>query len=546
MSSMSSLGAAISGLRMNQIGLQVTGQNISNVNTKGYTRQRINLSDSFYNKIGNSGNSNLKTGTGVDVVNIEQIRDRFLDVSYRQETGREAYYKVQLSAAEEIEGVLGELETGDGFSKVITQLWESMNELSKNPESIELRGSFVQNAVLFVDRSDDISNQLENYQSNLNSKIKNATVEINSLTSEIAKLNQQISKNEVAGGFANDYRDQRNNALDRLSQLIDISYREEKDGQVVVSAEGYVVVDGNKFETMDVKVKEGSKNLLLIEPTWTNIDQPVFSSSEIVHSSQNKDKGELKSLLNSRGSKKADYTDMLDADSYDKIKGSFIMRTQAQFDNLVHNIVKLINDQIAPNSGAPGGLHKDDLNSPYGLDGSRHIELFTRKEVDRYNADGKYNDEIDISDKSSLYSAGNIEINSDILKDVSKLCLSKDKDDPGDNDLIEDLIAKWKEPTEKLKLDPSLEYNNNISDYYRGIVSTLGSEGQMAKNQFNNQQSLTNQINNRRNQVSGVSTDEELGNMMKYQQAYNANAKVVSVIDSMMEQIVTRLGIVGR
>jgi len=290
-------------------------------------------------------------------------------------------------------------------------------------------------------------------------------------------------------------------------------------------------------------VQVADKDLLLIEPIWENTGQKVFNSSEII--SPSKEKGQLKSLLNSRGSKKADYTDMLDPGSYEKIESSFIMRTQAQFDQLVNNIVTLINDQIAPNSGTTGNLNKDDLNSPYGLDGSRHIELFKRKQVDRYDDTGKYNEE-DISgvDKSSLYSAGNIEINAEILKDVSKLALNVDKDDPADNSLVEDLITKWKEPT--IKLDPSLEYSNNISDYYGGLVSKLGSEGQRVKNQFNNQQSLSNQINNQRSQISGVSTDEELGNMMKYQHAYNANAKVVSVIDSMIEQIVTSLGVVGR
>ena len=139
MASMGSLIRAASGLAASQNGLYVTGHNLSNANTTGYVRQQSMQQESNYLTIGYQGKDILSVGLGVDVAQIRQIRDSFLDQNYRNEIGRYGFYNAQSQTIDEIEAVLGEID-GESISQSINDLWDSLNELSKNPSGQETRG----------------------------------------------------------------------------------------------------------------------------------------------------------------------------------------------------------------------------------------------------------------------------------------------------------------------------------------------------------------------------------------------------------------------
>ncbi|MCT4687971.1 flagellar hook-associated protein FlgK [Vallitalea sp.] len=534
MSSISSLSRAVSGLQASQYALQTTAHNMANVNTPGYVRQQILLKDSRYYKIGNNGYSNLMVGMGTDVQALRQVRDMFLDGAFRNEVSRYGYYNSDAKALDEIQAILGETE-GESMKKILEKFWKSLNELSKHPDGKEARGTFVQNAVLFVNKANLVMKQLNNYQSNLNKQVIDKVDEINKLGEEINALNDKIVKYEINGDRANDYRDARNNALDKLAEIIDISYREDKSGNVIVKAEGFdFVSDGivNKIE-----LEQSVPKSFLVSPIWKATGKRVFNLDTEISPEKDNDKGSLKGILLSRGTRSANWTDTEDAniDEYNKnVKPSIIMRTQAKFDKLIHSVITTVNNKLAP-IGRTGG--------PYGLDGSQYIELFKRKHMDRYDSSNKYNGE-DKSNVHSLYSAGNIEINPAILKDYDKLCITKVKGEVQNNDVVEDIIKEWKNA--KWPEYPGSDSKLNINEYYVSFIGEIGSSGKVTKEHMNNQKILITQIENQRSTIMGVSTDEELGNMMKYQHAYNASARVVTVVDQMLEQVINRLGLVGR
>jgi len=540
MSSISSLSRMISALKASEQGLNTTAHNLTNVNTKGYTRQQVLMKESNYSHIGRSETGTLSIGFGTDVQTIRQVRDYFLDHSYREESGRQGFYASKAEASNEIQTILGEIE-GESFSKTLDNLWASLNELEKHPDGLETRGLFIQNAVIFAEKANLIMEQLNTYQEDMNKDVFTAVSRINKLGKEINRLNDVISMAEVSGGNANDYRDQRNVHLDELSKLVKVSYREDKDGNMMVNVENVPFVLKGGWREMNTMQAEPFSTLVV--PGWPHLDEPVFNFDNPVGPSYDNDIGELKGMVMARGSRHADYRDLQSTTIYEnKVKDSIIMTAQAQFDNLVHGIVTMINDVVAPNTGIPPQL--DTATAPFGLNGQQGVEIFSRRYMERYDSTtGNYNEE-DFTNHYSLYSAGNLVINSDVLKDYDILGFSAHEGDDGDGSVISTLLTKWKEPFGVL--EPGATGTMNIREYYTGFIGNVGNRGFTAKNQADNQKLMALQIDNQRTMLSGVSSDEELGNMMKYQHAYNAAARVITVVDKMIEQVVSSLGLVGR
>ena len=244
---MTSMYTGVSGLIVNQTSINTTAHNIANVHTAGYTRQQILTSDFTYNKIGESATAYMQVGLGTDMDAIRQVRDVFLDKSYRLELGRENFYEAQYETVVEIESLFGELD-GEAFKNSLSDLWTAVSELAKEPDSTVNRGILVTTANSFLKKAEIIQNQLTSYQTNLNSQIQKKVDRINEIGDAIKDLNKNIRKNESSGQHANDLRDARNMLLDELGSLVRISYKEDAYGMVNVSVEGVqFVTDDNVF-----------------------------------------------------------------------------------------------------------------------------------------------------------------------------------------------------------------------------------------------------------------------------------------------------------
>lgn len=584
MSLMSSIYIGVSGLKTSQNALNTTSHNIANAETVGFVRQQTVLTDSLYNNIGGNRISTWQLGLGADTQVVRQVRNQFLDQSYRRETGRQGFYQVQYEAAFEMQEVLGELE-GVQFRSSIEDFWVSLQELAKEPDSIVTRATLIQCAVNFIKHAENIYNQIETYQIELNMQIQQKVDRINEIGDEIKELNHKICFHEASGvEKANDLRDTRNLLLDELGELIDISYKEDANGKVSIRAEGVPFLLEDNVFYMDTKfISEDSEMLVPYWPSFGNAE--VFSFVRSPNSVDNTDIGSLKGIILARGRKAGQFTDIPvkperedyeDDASYEEALGEFkvaakkynkeindsvIMATQAQFDQLIHGIVTTINDILCPNKeimleNGETILVLDTEKASVGMDAEKTMgtELFSRKSMSRYQelqevtlADGSkewvyiYNKE-DPADNYSLYTVGEIEVNLEILKDRSKLPLSKNTN-TGDFDIkvAEELLSAWQANFATLnpnELDP-----NNFNNYYISLVGELATRGEKYETLAKTQEAMANSINNDRLKVMAVSTDEELTQMIKYQHAYNASARYVNVVSEMIEHILNTLGV---
>ena len=582
MSLMSDLYVGHSGLTTSQNALNTTGNNLANIQTKGYTRQQVVQSDAIYNSLGLSATTANQVGSGVTIAAIRQVRDRFMDTAYRQESGRQGFYSASYSAVSEIETLFGEME-GVKVSTVISDLWSSIQELAKTPNDTTSLALFRDSAEQFVERFTDVYNGMKEYQSKLNIKVENTVNRINELGNTIFSLNKQILTIESGGvEHANDLRDLRNSALDELSGLVNISYKESAEGYVLVDIEGKDFVTNTCYYSMDLDYDliTGFET-----PVWPQLNnEEVFDMSQPISTRLNTDIGELKAYILARGSGTYNYTDMPvkpdssdtdtyplgetdpqyiadlaeyedKMDAYDEISSSAIGKVMTEFDQLFHGIVTQINDILSPNKTVTledGTKVKvlDEDNCSYGANGEIGVELFSRKAIDRYTKqtltleDGTtaeyyvYNEE-NPNSTNTLYTLGNVKINDDVLKDESILPMTTKQGD-ADHDRALALVNAW--TSSFARLNPVDASDVDYQTYYTQMLGDIANLGSVYKASEDALDTTTTYLDNERQKVAGVSSDEELTNMIRFQSAYNASSRYFTVVSDMLDYLLAQLG----
>ncbi len=582
-----SLYIATSGLQNSQQALNVVANNLANVDTAGYVRQQVLFADRDYVTYSTStAISHQQSGLGVTIGDVVHTRDVFLDRSYRTETGREAFYTALYDAASEIEDYLQEME-GATFQSALEDFWEVFQEYAKAPDDSINQTLLIQSAGTFLSRASAVYSGIQSYQYNLNTQISDAVDEINSIGKQIASLNKQIAAIE-AGGLetAMTLRDERDLLLDELSELANISYTETASGIVKVSIEGNEFVTEAGYNTIALKT---DKVTGFVTPYWENLSDTakgkyyeVFNLDNDISSATNSDIGKVKAMLLARGDSCADYTDVegLDSDTYNSTTGKSIMMTiEAQLDQLVHTLITSINDLLCPNTeasnyitalsdgtatsvtayDADGNAYEitadtlilDADNCAVGSDGELPPqELSSRIGSDRYTTasytdeDGEehtiyiYNEE-DASDSSKQYTLASVSVNEN-LEALESLLPYLSQNGDVDYELAAALAAVWDE--ELLTLNPDDTNAYSFLDYYTNMVGDLATAANIYSSTASTLSASVASIESSRDSVIGVSSDEELTNMIKYQNAYNASSRYFNVVNEMIEYLLNQLG----
>lgn len=583
MSLFSSLYIGASGLQTSQNALNTTAHNLSNADTKGYTRQQVQQANRPYVTWSTNPHSvsNQQTGLGTYYSNVKQVRDYFLDKTFRKESGRSMFYQVSTETMEEVESLLGELNK-EAFQTTMSDLWGSVQELVKDPASSVTQGLFVQRAGEFLERSIHIYDSLCSYQDNLNQKIKQKVDKINEYGNQILALNDTIRSIEIGGiERANDLRDVRNQILDELGELADISFSEDKFGDVSVQIEGVDFVKNAICFEIALDVDE---NTGFYTPFWplnarfTEREDgtrdydirgaEVFDLSQEISTDLDTDIGGLKALMHARGDHRADYTDV--ERDYDSVSQSIVMNMEAEFDRMIHYVADKINGILAEAAGvktmditlANGDvLHgvqacEDDPNGYMRHEDGSPIQMFAKITTPGYQkvtgADGKdywvYQEEhlgsADPKDEDpmrpeTVYSLKNLQIDPELQQSPSILGFRL-ADGSEDKATAEALSKAFTE--EIYTLNPHVKKASNFLGYYSDLVAQVSNSGYAFRSILTNQQNTVESTANAREQIIGVSSDEELSNMIKFQNAYNASSRYINAISEMLAHIINTLG----
>ncbi|WIV12052.1 flagellar hook-associated protein FlgK [Proteiniborus sp. MB09-C3] len=483
MSSFRGLSIGISGLYANKRSLDTISHNIANSDNPLYVRQQALHADSRYSRISLTN----YIGTGVDVQQIRQIRDEFLDTKVRKEASELGYWVSRSNVFDQVEGIVRELSE-DAMQGLMDKFWGSWEEVYKTPGSQTARGLLRERAIEFVGSVNHMYTQLESLQFNLDNNIKNIVDEVNYLTNGIAELNTKIMSAEAMGVTANDYRDTRNGYLDRLSQIVKVDYYTSNNGAINVAVGGAHIVSDGIHREIEAK-NNGSP---FVDVFWKDTGEELLPERDLKS-------GELIGLLYARGYYGQE-SEITDTTEYKYI----IPTMKKQLDEYVKGLSEAINE-----------IHSTGKT----LTGNTGIDFFVKQ------------------DPSNEHWAGNIKLN-DVLDSLDEIAASE-SGDIGDGKIAEAIA----------KLRYTGIFNDgktNPDNFYRDIITDFGIAGNEAITMSNAHEMVVNQIDDRRSSLSGVSLDEEMTEMIKFQHAYNANARLINAIDEMIEQIVNKMGIVGR
>jgi flagellar hook-associated protein 1 FlgK len=476
-------------LQTQQRALDVTGHNISNANTAGYSRQEavLKTTDPYtvqgLNKPGSPG----QVGTGVDIQEIKRARDLFLDAQVRTENKSLGYWDVKKDALNKIEVIINE-PSDSGLRTVLDQFWESWQELSKNPQSVSVRSVVRQRGIAVAETFNHLDRQYQDLQKDLNETVKIKVDDINSIAQQIADINRQVINTEINGDHANDLKDKRDQLIDQLSKIVNINVQESGTGAISVQINGV-----NLFTSSGNKVADTlAVNLNVV----TGVYDMEWQAASLPLNYIDLQGGELKGLLEARGYG----TPPLGTPPLTGI----IPGMRSDLDLLASRLLTELN---LVHSGG------------YGLDGSTGNNFFSGTDAADIAIDPVISGSLDaIAASNEAPLAGPIPVVGN-----------------GGNAID---IAQIKQNSYLIVAG----FTGTIDDYYRSQTGKLGVLSQEAGRMVDNQTLLLDQLDQRRQSYSGVSLDEEMANMLKFQHAYNAAAKIVNAFDEMLETIINRLG----
>lgn len=326
-----------------------------------------------------------------------------------------------------------------------------------------------------------------------------------------------------------------------------MEYKEDFDGAILIKAEGHQLVSRSAVYEMAVTAdpdtgfvtpywKADAKEITLangtVVPDLSN--SKVFDLTQTMSTERNTDIGSIKAQLLARGDHRADYTDLeTSPETYNKnISQSIIMNVQAEFDKMIHLITTKINEALASVADKDNGYLVDGNGNP--------LQLFQKITTPGYDENGNYvQEDMSPGKKSTLYTTLNLTINPDLVKSPSILGFinADKKEDYTVAKLLQDVFTD-----EEYVLNPNITNRCNLIDFYANIVDQIGIGGSVFRSYYENQVTTVDSTEYKRQQVVGVSDDEELGNMIKFQNAYNASSRYINVIDEMIEHIINTLG----
>ena len=450
-----SLSIALSSLLAQQAALETTSQNIANLNTPGYSRQRPVLREE----------SSVLSGTtliggGVSLEKVESIRDQILELRLHQESQQQGQLEAFLGSTQQVEALFNET-TGAGLQGVMSKFFDSLRSLAADPTSLPLRQAVLTAGQNMAGTFSQTAGQLGQLQHSLDQSVTQSVTGINTLTANIADLNREVAAAQNAGQGTGELEDQRTEAIRTLAGLVDLSVVQADGSLTLTTAKGTALVVGAQSFALETRTDPGTGF------------QHIFAQG----------------------------TDITSTLTAGQVGGSLQVRDQtipsylADLDNLaaqLRNSVNTVHRAGFDLAGAPGG----DLFRPF------------------------------VAPPGS--NAGTANSFAVALSDPTKLAASLDGT-PGNNgnlaalaDIRNQTIVNGQSPV----------------DFYANFVFRIGNDVSDASAQQEAGDLVLQQLQNQRGAISGVSLDEEAANLIRYQRAFEAAARVVATVNDLLDKAV--------
>ena len=513
-STFSGFNMATLALMANQRALDVTGQNLSNINTEGYTRQRLDLAS--LNPVGNSNSSSVndvRVGQGVMMTGVSQIRDPFLDIQYRNELPKLGTVDAKAGILESIGKIFDEVDNEAIRSRMNSAIAQLTNLATPENAGSSSADAIVRSAFeVLIDGFHQNGTAIRNVRNELIDKMNRSVMpQIETYLSEIVNLNITIKNSQILGSPALELQDQRNQMLDELSTYmpIEITYNDQSIG-------GGIVV-----QTLDVKLRtaDGDKITILSDDK----------------------RGDFKFTTNDDGTATLEVRDVLDGSPYKDI-------TDGISNGILKGNMDMLNkSEVFDGSDEKGiGFYEKTFDMFINEFATKMNNLNTVKDADGNIIKGgplfTTND-----GKTEGFTATNIRVSEGWINGTTRITLSKDPD-AGSTDYTNVLamINSMSSDVIEFQHDGNIVFKGTLYECYNNLQNTQALERQAVESLLLNHQTVADQIASARDSVSGVSMGEETMDLMRFSQSYNAAARLMTTMDELLDKLINNTGVVGR
>jgi len=554
----SALSSAKLGLLAQQLAIEVTGQNIANVETEGYSRQDVTFEANTPRHAIKYGSMH-QIGTGVRVAGIERAHDQFLFEQIMGEGDLTGSTEIKKEIFEQLEVLFNE-GSGRSLNDALSSFFASAHDLATNARGLSERADLVSKAEHLASTFNQTGKQLFTIQRNIDSTIATEVTEINSLTTQIGKLNESIHANEPASQYkANDLRDNRDRLVKELSKKIDIQLIEESDNQISLTLkDGTALVlkdqvfdlstsiNGNNESFYDVYIDSGSATKDItstitggeirgyLDMRDTEVESILDKMNILSASFIQEFNGIHRAGFGLDGSSGLDFFSPLDVTVDHDVdnKGT----AAVSITNASPTTVSVDEFEIVFNSGYDYTLNNLTTNASSGTFTFTTGSTFNIKDGFAVTISGGAVSGDKVTFSVSEDAASGMSVSSTITANTRKIAAGTTTNGDGANAL---LMADLQNTSSfnSVTWSGSGSGSYTFDEYYNAVVSTIGIESFSAQATLRQQEGIMLQLNSRRESISGVSIDEEMIKMIKFQQAYNASARMISVVDEMLDTL---------
>lgn len=515
----STLNVANKGLFAAQTSLHTSSHNISNANTKGFNRQRVEMKASLAYNLGGVG----QLGTGVKMESITRVVDDYVVKQIRNEMGTLERYASKSEVIDQLEVIFNEPST-TGLNFYLGEMFDSWQELSKNPESLNSKTVVVEKAIAMADTINKMSRQISSLHDETVGQLEKNALDFNSIVEKLDALNKQIFNIGVTGDVPNDLLDQRDLMLQDLGEISNINPTFDKYGRVNITIGNNNILGGENVHELSVitnMVERDGNNFIVI----------------------------------SRGGDSLANSVEVQVDNPDDFKvGDVLFTTTAEGDLTSDGIISskdvIESGRIRGNTEALDDIKEsqDSLNK-FASTMARAINTI-------HTGDSEVDDAIDFFEIIEENGNISIKVTEELEKDHSKVLAGKNYGSPtGDGSRALAIARLRNTKLDFTGVDGDLGYDPDtmsleskpggvtIEGAYGNIVTNIGISKEHSDNVIANQEVLVGQLEMRRESTSGVSINEEISNVIKFQKAYEANARVIQVLSEMLDVLINRTGV---
>ncbi len=556
MSLNATLNLATLGLFAQKSAMQVVGNNVANVNTPGYSRQTANLSA----KSASSGYSFGQIGIGVSVTDITRTLNQHLNDQITSQTTEQSTWQEKTVMLQRVEGILNETPT-TGMSHLINNVFKAWQDLNNDPLNMGARASVLSQSSNMANLVQNMDKNLNQVQTDANLAVSATVDKINSLSAQIVTLNNKVQLVEAAGNNANDFRDKRDTVLNELATLIDITSYEQSNGQLFVQTRsGTALVTGSTSFNLQVRANGNNNSYYSVD--WNN-GQGV--TTDITAKIQG---GKLQSYIDMRDNVVPGYREKLDT-----LAGGFIHAINQQhqqgygldrssgnnfFDALTGGITSnrdntgtasgtiTISDSslvtrdnytisfTSPTSYTVTNRGTGNSEGTFTYTAGSPLSFFTSVGLN-VSLTGTPAAGDSFIAGATVGAAGKMAVNTSIQQNLAKIAASSDGT-KADNSNAQSIV--------NLQLTGQIGGYSaaagsgafTFTQYYTTLVSAVGTDTAFSNTNFNNNDNLLINLKNQREGISGVSLDQEMADLIRFQQAYTGASKVIQTINQMMQE----------